>query len=105
MSGLGDVSGTVSGIDDGSFSFEAITCIDESSGRTAFGQIAHTPRIRKNVSVKDGRFHIKDLPVCTLEIRAFVTGKMESKVINVTEDGQTQISLELRDRGASLQEI
>ena len=93
LSGLGDVSGTVSGIDDGSFTFEAITCIDELSGRTAFGQVAHAPRIRKKVSVKGGRFYIEDLPVCTLEIQTFVTGKKERTFINVTEDGQTQISL------------
>ena len=93
LSGLGDVSGTVNGIDDGSFTFEAITCIDESSGRTARGQMVHAPRIRKKVSVKGGRFYIKDLPVCTLEIRTFVTGKKKRTIINVIGDGQTQISL------------
>ncbi len=104
LSGLGDVSGTVNGIDDGSFSFEAITCIDELHGRIAFGQVAHAPRIRKKVSAKDGRFYIRDLPACTLEIQAFVTGKKERTVINVTGDGRTQISLDFRERDAVQEE-
>ncbi len=95
LSGIGDVRGTVTGIDDGSFSFEAITCIDDASGMTARGQILHAPRIRKKVSVKDGRFYIEDLPVCTLEIQAFVPDITQRKVISVTDDGQTQISIDL----------
>ncbi|MCP4674461.1 MAG: carboxypeptidase regulatory-like domain-containing protein [Deltaproteobacteria bacterium] len=96
LGGTGSISGTVSGIDNGSFMFTPNMCFHNVQGqsfRVPLGiGIKQDTRL---VLIEDGRYHIDNLPACDIRGIAASNERVENVSVNILEDQVATLSLSL----------
>ncbi len=99
LSGTGSISGTVSGVDNGSFTFTPKMCLSDFHGE--HGRRFPIPlgigikQDTRLVLIEDGLYHIDNLPACDLRGVAASNDRVESIAVSVLEDQNSKLPLTL----------
>lgn len=96
LGGTGAISGTVDGLQDGSFTFTIERCLarDEDGNPVLVDEFS-MPRTSRLVAVENGTFHIDGLPACGLGAAIRTQSRTQHVHVNIEADRTVPLTLDL----------